>query len=99
MEVQNINSAPKYITDFISVNIDKLNEIYKEGLSDNPMGILSCKCSESENKMDIFFMNEELILDILKKEFWESYKKNIPEDKKLMYINDLDLNCIFLITI
>ena len=99
MNVQNISSAPSYITNFISGNMEKLNEIYEEGLKDNPDGILGCKCSEEDNRMDIQFMNEEMILEMITKETWEPYKKTIPEGKKLMYIIDLDIQSIFLITI
>ena len=99
MNVQNVSSAPKYITNFISGNIEQLDKIYEEGLSSNPEGILGCKCSEKDNRIDIQFMNEEMILEMITKESWEPYKKTIPEDKKLMYIIDLDLNSIFLITI
>ena len=99
MNVQNISSAPQYITNFIKGNLEQLNKIYEEGLLTNPEGILGCKCSEKENRMDVQFMNEEMILEIITKESWEPYKNTIPEDKKLMYIIDLDLNSIFLITI
>ena len=78
---------------------EQLNKIYGEGLSSNSEGILGCKCSEKDNRMDVQFMNEEMILEMITKESWEPYKKTIPEGKKLMYIIDLDLNSIFLITI
>lgn len=99
MNVQNVSSAPQYITNFISGNMEQLNKIYEEGLLNNPEGILGCKCSEKDNRMDIQFMNEEMILEMITKESWEPYKKTIPEGKKLMYIIDLDINSIFLITI
>ena len=99
MDVQNINLAPKYITDFISMNIDKINEIYNEGLQTNPEGILGCKCSEKENRMDIQFMNETMITEIIEKESWDGYKKTISQDKKLLYIHDIDLKSSILITI
>ena len=89
MNVQNISSAPSYITNFIYGNMEQLNKIYEEGLMNNPDGILACKCSEKDNRMDIQFMNEEMILEMITKETWEPYKKTIPEDKKLMYIMDL----------
>ena len=36
------------------------------------MGVLSFKCSEKENKMDVFFMNEEQLLLNLQKDSWEN---------------------------
>ncbi len=97
MNIQNINSAPDYITKFIHENLKQLNKIYEEGLSNNIEGILGCKCSEKDNRIDVQFMNEEMILEMITKESWEPLKKTISENKKLMFIQDLDLESIFLI--
>ena len=43
----------------------------------NNVGCLGLKCSEKENKMDVFFMNEELLLQTLKQDSWESLKESI----------------------
>ena len=48
--------------------------------------------------MDVFFMNEELILQMLQKESWEQLKNNL-NDKRLFFINDLDKSSIFLVYI
>ena len=95
MNVQNINSAPEYINKFINHNFTKLIEIYDQGISENGTGVLSFKCSESENKMDVYFMNESQILVNLQKESWENLKNST--DKKIFMVNDLDKNSIFLI--
>jgi hypothetical protein len=42
-------------------------------------------------------MNEEAILEMIKKESWEPLKDSIGEDKKLMFIMDIDLDSVFLI--
>ena len=43
MNIQNINSLPDYIDKFIKFNLDKLNEIYKEGINMHDDGLLySC---------------------------------------------------------
>ena len=97
MNIQNVDSAPNYITQFISGNMEQLSKIYEEGLIDNPEGILGCKCSEKDNRMDVQFMNEEMILEMITKESWEPLKRSIPEGKKLMFIMDLDLDGVFLI--
>ena len=97
MSIQHINSAPDYITKFISGNMEQLCKIYDEGLEQNPDGILGCKCSEKDNRMDVQFMNEEAILEMIKKESWEPLKDSIGEDKKLMFIMDIDLDSVFLI--
>ena len=95
MNVQHISSAPEYISKFINHNFTKLIEIYDQGISENGCGVLSFKCSESENKMDVYFMNEEQILLNLQKESWENLKNST--DKKIFMVNDLDKNSIFLI--
>ena len=95
MNVQNISSTPQYISNFINHNFTKLIEIYDEGISENGSGVLSFKCSETENKMDVYFMNESQILLNLQKESWENLKNST--DKKIFMVNDLDKNSIFLI--
>jgi len=95
MNVQHISSSPEYISKFINHNFTKLIEIYDQGISENGCGVLSFKCSESENKMDVYFMNEEQILVNLQKESWENLKNST--DKKIFMVNDLDKNSIFLI--
>ena len=69
MNVQNIGSAPPYISKFINHNFTKLIEIYDEGIKEFNIGVLSFKCSEEQNKMDVFFMNEEQILKKLEQHF------------------------------
>ena len=96
MNVQNISSAPPYISKFIQHNLTKLTEIYEAGIEENGVGVLSFKCSEELNKMDVFFMNEEQILTNLQKESWENLKNSI-NGRKLFMVNDLDKNSIFLI--
>ena len=96
MNVQNISSAPEYISKFINQNFTKLIEIYDEGITNFGCGVLSFKCSEKDNKMDVFFMNEEQMLSNLQKESWENLKNSL-NDKKLFMVNDLDKNSIFLI--
>lgn len=97
MKIHNISSAPEYITIFIRNNMDQLCKIYEEGLVNNSEGILSCICSEKENRIDVQFKNEEEIIEMITKESWVPFKQTIPDDKKLMMIRDLDLNNIFII--
>ena len=81
---------------FNNTNMSKYIIIILEGIELNKVGVLSFKCSEKENKMDVFFMNEDQILLNLKKESWENLKNSL-NDKKLFMVNDLDKNSIFLI--
>ena len=95
-KIQNIESTPEYIGDFLRKNMDQLIHIYDEGMEEHKTGCLGFKCSQTENKMDVFFMTEEILLQMLSKESWEQLKGTI-NDKKLFLINDLDKNSIFLV--
>lgn len=94
--VQNVSSAPPYISDFIGKNMDKLLEIYDNGLKENGEGALRMVCSQKENKMDVMFFNEENLQLMITKESWNDLK-NSRGDKKLLICQDCDLNSIFLI--
>jgi hypothetical protein len=100
MSIQNVDSAPDYIMKFIHSNMEQLCTIYSEGLYNNPgldKGIIVFQCSEKENKMDVQFMNDEMMCEILEKESVMNLKNNIQENKKLFFIQDLDINSVFLI--
>ena len=100
--IQNVDSAPDYIMKFIHMNMEQLCKIYDEGLNNNPeldKGIMVFQCSEENNKMDVQFMNDEMMCEILEKESVMNLKNNIQKDKKLFFIRDLDLNSVFLIQV
>ena len=84
------------------MNMEQLCKIYDEGMYNNPQldkGIMVFQCSEKENKMDVQFMNDEMMCEILQKESVMNLKNNIQKDKKLFFIKDLDLNSVFLIQV
>jgi len=100
--IQNVDSAPDYIMKFIHMNMEQLCNIYDEGLNNNPelkVGIIVFQCSEKNNKMDVQFMNDEMMCEILEKESVQNLKNNIAENKKLFFVQDLDLNSVFLIQV
>ena len=100
--IQQVDSAPDYIQKFIHMNMEDLCNIYDEGMETNPdldKGILVFQCSQDNNKMDVQFMNDEMMCEILKKESLIQLKNTIEENKKLLFIRDMDLNSIFLIQI
>jgi hypothetical protein len=100
--IQNVDSAPDYIMKFIHNNMEQLCKIYDEGLINNlglDKGIMVFQCSEENNKMDVQFMNDEMMCEILEKESVMNLKNNIQKDKKLFFIKDLDLNAVFLIQV
>ena len=97
MNVQNVSSAPPYISNFINNNFTKLIEIYDEGKTAEGPGVLAFKCSQENNKMDVYYLNEYNILSQITKETWENLKNST--DKKIFMVNDLDNNSVFLIYI
>lgn len=100
--IQNVDSAPDYIMKFIHMNMEQLCKIYDEGLTNNPeldKGVMVFQCSQENNKMDVQFMNDEMMCEILQKESVINLKNNITENKKLFFIQDLDLNSVFLIQV
>ena len=94
--IQSASTTPSYIDTFLRKNMVKLIEIHDEGIEKNKTGCLGLKCSQIENKMDVFFMTEDIILKMLEKESWESLKESIGT-KKLFLIQDIDENRIFLV--
>ena len=100
--IQNVDSAPDYNMKFIYNNMEQLCKIYDEGMYNNPdldKGIMVFQCSEKENKMDVQFYNDEMMCEILEKESVMNLKNNIQKDKKLFFIQDLDINSVFLIQV
>ena len=97
--IQNVSSTPDYISKFINTNLEQLNNIHDEGMKTYQEGCLGFNCSEKENKMDVFFMNKRLIIEMMNEESWEQLKNSVKKDKRLFIIKDLDLNAIFLVYI
>ena len=96
MSITNVKSTPPYIESFLQANSNKLFEIYDQGMKEhNNVGCLGLKCSEKENKMDVFFMNEEMICQMLQKDSWENLKRVNNKYLRFMVIN-LYLKAIFL---
>ena len=81
--IQTIQSTPPYISTFINNNLEQLNKIYEEGLQMFDCGILGFQCSQENNKMDVQFMNDEMMCEILEKESVMNLKNNIQKDKIL----------------
>ena len=94
--IQSTSSTPPHITDFMNKNMVKLMEIYETGISQEKFGCLGLKCSQKENKMDVFFMNEGMLSSMIQKDSFEQLKESM-ENKKLFLIQELDMNSIFLV--
>ena len=87
MNIQNINSLPEFIDKFIKFNLDKLIEIYNEGINTHNEGLLYFQCDKDENKVDVFFLYREKILELITKESWEQLKIDAG-DKKIFLIKE-----------
>lgn len=99
MEINHVDSMPEYIKTFIQTNSEQLKDIYEAGYSANETnGCLGMKCSIEQNKMDVFFMNEEQITQYIKE---EDYNKIVEQSqgKKIYLVSDLDINSLFIIYI
>lgn len=102
MSIKNIDAAPDYIMKFIHGNMEQLCNIYDEGMYNNPTlekGIMFFQCSQKDNKMDVQFMNDEMMENIMDKGNIQDLKNNSDKDKKIFFIQDLDLECFFLLQI
>ena len=58
MEIIDTNSGPDYIHTFIESNILQLTEIHDKEKATNGEGILYCKCSDKDNKLEYDNYNE-----------------------------------------
>jgi hypothetical protein len=95
MNVKNADKCPEYIDKFLKDNMEQLVNIYDAGYSNMGEGCLGFNCSLKDNKMDVFYMDIELIKKTIG-DVWENIKK---KDKKLFYVRDFDGYGDFLIYI
>ena len=87
MNVQNINSLPDFIDQFIKFNHDKLIEIYDGGIEVHTEGLLYFQCSKEKNNVDVFFLFREKVVDMISEESWEMLKQDAG-DKKIFLIKE-----------
>tara|TARA_X000000950_G_C13835790_1_gene628128 strand:+ start:542 stop:880 length:339 start_codon:yes stop_codon:yes gene_type:complete len=98
--IQCVDSCPVYIKFFINNNYKDIKQIYdKHSEEENNDGILVFQCSEKENTMNMQYANDSYMKNILAEESVCNLKSSIPPGKILLFIQDLDLNSIFLIHI
>ena len=98
--IQQVNSCPDYISEFIQTNMEQLLNIYGAGYEANDKeGCLGFVCNQETNKMDVMFLNRYNITTMLTADSWENLKLSIPEGKKLFLVKDEGLNSIFLLYI
>ncbi len=87
MNIQNINSLPDFIDKFIKFNQDKLIEIYDESIKIHNTGLLYFQCDKKENNVDVMFLYDSKIIEMMGEESWEMLKKDAG-DKKIFLIKE-----------
>ena len=89
MNIQNINSLPDYIDKFIKFNLDKLTEIYNEGIILHKEGLLYFQCDKDNNTVDVLFLEPGKIIEMISQESWEQLKIDAG-DKKIFLVKESD---------
>ena len=84
--IQMASSAPDYISAFLQTNMEKLQDIFEEGIHNFGSGCMMLQCSQETNDMNVQFMGDEMMCQILEKDSWFSLKDGIPESKKLFFV-------------
>ena len=87
MNVQNISSLPDFIDKFIKFNHDKCIEIYDESIKNHNTGLLYFQCDKIKNNVDVMFLYDDKIIEMMGKESWEMLK-NDTGDKKIFLIKE-----------
>ena len=81
-KIKNIESTPSYISEFLNRHMDSLIHIHDEGMKEHGDGCLGFKCSENDNKMDVFYMDRDTILTTISEESWEQIKISMNHKKR-----------------
>jgi hypothetical protein len=87
MNVQNISSLPDFIDVFIKHNNDKCIEIYDENIKIHNKGLLYFQCDREQNNVDVMFLYEDKIVEMMGKESWEMLEQDAG-DKKIFLIKE-----------
>lgn len=96
-KIQTIGSVPDYINTFVKFQRESLEEIRIKSESEMGPGCLTLRCSQEKNIMDVIYLDD----DNMKKLFenWMTLSQNIPKDKILYIVQDIDMNSVFLLYI
>ena len=87
MNVQNISSLPDFIDEFIKFNQDKCIEIYDESIKIHNTGLLYFQCDKEKNNVDVIFLHDDKIIEMMGKESWQMLKADAG-DKKIFLIKE-----------
>lgn len=87
MNVQNISNLPDFIDKFIKHNQDKLLEIYDESIKIHNTGLLYFQCDKERNNVDVMFLHDDKIIEMMGEQSWEMLK-NDANNKKIFLIKE-----------
>ena len=96
-KIQTIGNVPDYINAFIKFQRDSLEEIRIKSEEEMGPGCLTLRCSQEKNIMDVIYLDDENMKTLF--ENWMTLSQNIPKNKVLYIVQDLDLNSVFLLYI
>ena len=89
MNIQNINNLPDFIDKFIKFNYDKLIQIYDESIKNYNAGLLYFQCDKERNNVDVMFLYDDKIVEMMGEQSWEMLK-NDADGKKMFLIKESD---------
>lgn len=95
--VETVSTIPEYIDKFLKTNFSKLNEIFNEGLKQDNEGCLFIQYKESEEKVDVSFLNKDNIQKITTLDTWKDIKEKYNGNKYI--ISEIDNKRIFIVNI
>jgi hypothetical protein len=68
-----MDQIPDYVNTFLLNNKEQIDNIYKEHI-DKSFGILNINIDNENNKVDVFFVNEEQLIEKNGKEYVDEIK-------------------------
>ena len=96
-KIQTIGNIPDYINAFVKFQRESLEEIRIKSEAEMGTGCLTLRCSQEKNIMDVIYLDDENMKLLF--ENWMTLSQNIPKDKILYIVQDIDLNSVFLLYI
>tara|TARA_B110000503_G_scaffold120115_1_gene182502 strand:- start:598 stop:864 length:267 start_codon:yes stop_codon:yes gene_type:complete len=88
-----MEEIPDYVNIFMTTNKEQLDNIYKEHI-EKSFGILNINIDNEDNKVDVFFVNEENLIKRYGKEYVDEIK-----NEKFYQVYDKKTNKMFILKI
>jgi hypothetical protein len=88
-----MEEIPDYVNIFMTTNKEQLDNIYKEHI-EKSFGILNINIDNEDNKVDVFFVNEEKLIERYGKEYVDEIK-----NEKFYQVYDKKTNKMFILKI